>query len=127
MTSGRRDDESASPPDGAAAGDGDLLTSEDLFGDILDDPRPTRVPTPSRNATPSGPGPRRPIKVPGGEAGGNRKKTTPVAQRGGGEALAEDLAGVPDAFSEAAEAGARSDIEPAETAVPKETAPAETT
>jgi serine/threonine protein kinase len=102
MTSGRDD-----KPGGPAAppGEGDLLTSEDIFGDMLDDggrDRPAGAPPASRAA-----GARKsPIKVKVGESGQSRK-TTPLSTPGEAGALPDDVAALLDAFSEPGAAAAK--------------------
>jgi serine/threonine protein kinase len=100
MTSGR-DDKPGGP---APPGEGDLLTSEDIFGDMLDDAGRDRTagapPAPRTGARKS------PIKVKVGEPGPARK-ATPLSTPGDGGALPEDVAALLDAFSEPGAAPAK--------------------
>jgi serine/threonine protein kinase len=99
----RRNDNSAAPPpkdeDGSAAPD--LLTSEDLFGDMVDAPPPS-----SRSE--AAPNRKGPIKVQVSEPGAPRKNS-PLASPANrvGEKLPDDVAALLDAFSEPAEAALR--------------------
>ena len=100
MTSGR-DNKTGGPA--APPGEGDLLTSEDIFGDMLDDAGRDR----SAGAVPASraAGTRKsPIKVKVGEPA-QASKTTPLSTPGGGGALPEDVAALLDAFSEPGAAG----------------------
>ena len=95
MTSGR-DDKTGGPA--APPGEGDLLTSEDIFGDMLDDAGRDRSAGPP--PAPRAAGARKsPIKVKVGEAGATRK-ATPLSSPGDDGALPEDVAALLDAFSE---------------------------
>src|SRR5687767_9312496 len=94
MTSGRDDKTGAPAP---PPGDGDLLTSEDIFGDMLDDAgrdRPASPPGPRAAGTR-----RAPIKVKVGGTGPARK-ATPLSTPGEGGALPEDVAALLDVFAE---------------------------
>jgi serine/threonine protein kinase len=102
----RRQDKTAAPPkeqDGSAAPD--LLTSEDLFGDMVDAP-------PAPAARPSAPAPasrKGPIKVQVSEPGA-RKNTPLSSPPGPGEKLPDDVAALLDAFSEPAESALREEM-----------------
>ena len=106
----RRNDKTAAPPpkEGDESAAPDLLTAEDLFGDMVDAP-----PTPSRQE--SAPNRTGPIKVQVSDAGGPRK-TSPlsspkVAGEAKGETLPDDVAALLDAFSEPGEAALRAEAE----------------
>jgi serine/threonine protein kinase len=91
---------------------GDLLTSEDIFGDMLDAPEtpahPRRVTPPdSAEAARTRKGPIK-VKVSEPRLPESHHTGTPPAK----EALPEDVAALLDAFSEPAEAVARSDPHP---------------
>jgi serine/threonine protein kinase len=92
MTS-RRDDDRGEP---------ELLTSEDIFGDMLDDsgarpPASANAPKP-----PSPPGRKSPIKVKLSDPGSpGAKPRTPLSTPGAGEALPDDVAALLDAFGDA--------------------------
>jgi serine/threonine protein kinase len=101
MTSRRGEDEPKAkhPPEAPAAPESParLLTSDDIFGDMLD-PAPEAAP-------PRGPGPpakpsarKRPIKVQVSEPGAARKESG--AHAGAGEELPEDVAALLEAFAE---------------------------
>ena len=113
MTSGRDDKTGgpASPP-----GEGDLLTSEDIFGDMLDEAGRDRAAGPAPAArTPA----KRsaPIKVRVTGAGAARK-ATPLSSPGQSDALPDDVAALLDVFGE-------TPAEPKPSpAPPRETAPA---
>jgi hypothetical protein len=95
MTSGR-DDKTGGPA--APPGEGDLFTSEDIFGDMLDDAGRDRSagPLPAPRAASAR---KSPIKVKVGEAGPARK-ATPLSTPGEDGALPDDVAALLDAFSE---------------------------
>ncbi len=102
MTSGR-DDKTGGPA--APPGEGDLLTSEDIFGDMLDNAGRDRSAGPP--PAPRAPGARKsPIKVKVGEAGAARK-ATPLSTPGEDGALPDDVAALLDAFSEPKAAAAK--------------------
>ena len=87
MTSGR-DDKTGGPA--APPGEGDLFTSEDIFGDMLDDAGRDRSAGPP--PAPRAAGARKsPIKVKVGEAGAARK-ATPLSTPGDDGALPDDVA-----------------------------------
>jgi len=103
----RRPDKTAAPPknqDESAAPN--LLTSEDLFGDMVDGPpapsaRPAAAPPASRKG---------PIKVQVSEPGAPRKDSPLSSPAAPGEKLPEDVAALLDAFSEPAEAALREEM-----------------
>jgi serine/threonine protein kinase len=103
----RRPDKTAAPPknqDESAAPN--LLTSEDLFGDMVDGPpapgaRPAAAPPTSRKG---------PIKVQVSEPGAPRKDSPLSSPAAPGEKLPEDVAALLDAFSEPAEAALREEM-----------------
>ncbi len=104
-TGGRKDVRSPRLEEPASKGDG-LLTSEDLFGDMVDAPPEAQArKAPSRGG---------PIRVQVSEPGAPRKDghATPPAA---GEVLPADVAALLDAFSEPAEAVARAASAPAAT------------
>jgi serine/threonine protein kinase len=108
------------PPEAPAAGDRPprLLTSEDIFGDMLDAPEPAAKPAPAEAPTA---GRKRPIKVQVSEPGAQKKEGgTP----GGGGELPEDVAALLDAFAEP-EAGPAAVAAAADADAPGEAAPAE--
>ncbi len=108
MTSGR-DNKTGGPA--APPGEGDLLTSEDIFGDMLDDAGRDRSTgaLPAPRAT----GARKsPIRIRVGEPGPARK-TTPLSSPGDDGALPDDVAALLDAFSEPGAAGPKPGAEPA--------------
>ena len=105
MTSGR-DDKTGGPA--APPGEGDLLSSEDIFGDMLDDAGRDR--SAGAPPAPRAAGARKsPIKVKVGEPGPTRK-TTPLSTPGDG-ALPDDVAALLDAFSEPGAAGRNPAVE----------------
>ena len=103
----RRPDKTAAPPkaqDESAAPD--LLTSEDLFGDMVDGP-----PAPSARPAAAPPAGRKgPIKVQVSEPGAPRKASPLSSPAAPGEKLPEDVAALLDAFSEPAEAALREEM-----------------
>ncbi|HUG54014.1 MAG TPA: protein kinase [Vicinamibacteria bacterium] len=106
MTTRRTDKTSAPPPrDGDGSAEGDLYTSEDLFGELVDEPPPARAPE-------AGPAPARkgPIKVQVSEPGAPRKQSPLASPATPGEKLPDDVAALLDAFSEPAEAAARQEF-----------------
>jgi serine/threonine protein kinase len=108
MTTRRNDKTAAPPPKGQdASASKKLLTSEELFGDLVDGPPAARKP--GSGATPATrPGP---IKVQVGEPG-TAHKTSPLASAPApGEKLPDDVAALLDAFSEPAESLIRQDAE----------------
>ena len=98
MTSRGGEDEPKSKPladaPGRAERPGRLLTSDDIFGDMLDAP-PT-APRPAAGDGAKGQGRKRPIKVQVSEPGAARKDAGGTA----GEELPEDVAALLDAFAE---------------------------
>src|SRR5688572_13569016 len=121
MTSGR-DDKTGGPA--VPPGEGDLLTSEDIFGDMLDDAGRDR----SAGALPASraAGTRKsPIKVKVGEPA-QVPKATPLSTPGGGGALPEDVAALLDAFSETGAAAPKPGSETLPP-VPRDGAPARPT
>src|SRR6185503_16123563 len=103
----RRQDKTAAPPkekDSSAAPD--LLTSEDLFGDMVDAP-PEPVTRPAAAAPASRKGP---IKVQVSEPGAPRKDSPLSSPPAPGEKLPEDVAALLDAFSEPAESALREEM-----------------
>jgi serine/threonine protein kinase len=126
MSSRRGEDEPKAerPPEAPAAPDrpARLLTSEDIFGDMLDpgaEAAARKAPPPAAKSTA---GRKRPIKVQVSEPGAPRKETG----AGSGEDLPEDVAALLDAFSESSEVTVRGRDEAAEpAAAPGEEATAE--
>jgi len=117
MTS-RRNDKTAPPPTaGEESAPNDLLTSEDLFGDLVDEspsPSSARKPAPSAaggSSVSSSPPRKGPIKVQVAEPGAARKASPLATPRQTGEKLPEDVAALLDAFSEPAESLLREDAE----------------
>src|SRR5688572_18046753 len=97
MTSGRDDKTGgpASPP-----GEGDLLTSEDIFGDMLDDAGRDRSAGPPPAArTPAARTAPIKVRVTGAAPG---RKATPLSSPGQSEGLPDDVAALLDVFGEAA-------------------------
>jgi serine/threonine protein kinase len=87
-----------------------LLTSADIFGDVLDDlgeQQPPAAESPAPTAAPARTGP---IKVHVGEQPGARKAESPLQ----GEELGQDFDALLDAFSEAGEIAAGHDVGPPE-------------
>src|SRR5687767_8087358 len=110
--SGRDDKPGKSGSADAGIPDDELLTSEDLFGDMLDSPPPPPRTMPMPPAPPSRvaptPQPRAgPIKVKVSEPGVPKKTPSPLA--GAAEAMPEDVAALLDAFSEPGEAATRAE------------------
>src|SRR5689334_15081462 len=115
MTIRRRDDRSDAPASGDASPDDLLLTSDDIFGDLLDGAPAKGAPPapPPRKAAarfPPPPGRKGPIKVQVSEPGAVRKG--PEAGPPDPEPLPEDVAALLDAFSEPAEAAVRAEPRP---------------
>src|SRR5438105_3917362 len=104
MTTRRKDDPTAPPSkDRDPSAKPDLLTAEDLFGDIVDEPlRATARPAAPRKG---------PIKVQVSEPGGARKPSPLASPPRPGEKLPEDVAALLDAFSEPAESALREEQE----------------
>jgi serine/threonine protein kinase len=103
----RRNDKTAAPPpkDQEGSAKPDLLTSEDLFGEMVDAP-----PARARNEAKAAPSRKGPIKVQVSEPGAPRK-SSPLASSPGSERLPEDVAALLDAFSEPAESALREEAE----------------
>lgn len=102
----RRPDKTAAPPknqDESAAPN--LLTSEDLFGDMVDGP-----PAPSARPAAASESRKGPIKVQVSEPGAARKDSPLSSPAVPGEKLPEDVAALLDAFSEPAEAALREEM-----------------
>jgi serine/threonine protein kinase len=101
MTSRRGEDEPKAkhPPEAPAAPDAParLLTSDDIFGDMLD-PAPAAAPPRASEPASKPPGRKRPIKVQVSEPGAPRKEAATAT--GAGEELPEDVAALLDAFAE---------------------------
>jgi serine/threonine protein kinase len=108
MTS-RRNDKTAPPPKGEDGSAPDLLTSEDLFGDMIDAP-PASAPR-GRAVPPPAAARKGPIKVQVSEPGGGRKRSPLASPPAAGEKLPEDVAALLDAFSEPGESALREDAE----------------
>src|SRR5256885_1023669 len=111
MTTRRNDKTAAPPPDAGDESAGkDLLTSEELFGDLVDSApaagRKTAAAT--AGAVPARKGP---IKVQVSEPGAARKSSPLASPRTTGEKLPDDVAALLDAFSEPAESLLRADAE----------------
>jgi len=110
MTTRPKDKTAATPPnEGDESAAPDLVTSKDLFGDLVDAPP---APAPAR-AEPRGPAPNRkgPIKVQVSEPGAARNRS-PLASPARGEKLPDDVAALLDAFSEPAESALRDESGP---------------
>jgi serine/threonine protein kinase len=106
MTTRRPDKTAAPPKDQDESAAPNLLTSEDLFGDMVDGPpapsaRPAAAPPASRKG---------PIKVQVSEPGAARKDSPLSSPAAPGEKLPEDVAALLDAFSEPAEAALREEM-----------------
>ncbi|HEU0108245.1 MAG TPA: protein kinase [Vicinamibacteria bacterium] len=106
MTTRRPDKTAAPPKDQDESAAPNLLTSEDLFGDMVDGPpapsaRPVAAPPASRKG---------PIKVQVSEPGAPRKDSPLSSPAAPGEKLPEDVAALLDAFSEPAEAALREEM-----------------
>src|SRR5258706_3328213 len=106
MTTRRPDKTAAPPKDQDESAAPNLLTSEDLFGDMVDGPpapsaRPVAAPPASRKG---------PIKVQVSEPGAPRKDSPLSSPAAPGEKLPEDVAALLDAFSEPAEAALRQEM-----------------
>ncbi len=106
MTTRRPDKTAAPPKDQDESAAPNLLTSEDLFGDMVDGPpapsaRPAAAPPASRKG---------PIKVQVSEPGAPRKDSPLSSPAAPGEKLPEDVAALLDAFSEPAEAALREEM-----------------
>jgi serine/threonine protein kinase len=100
----RRNDETAAPPpkEGDESAAPDLVTSEDLFGDMVDAP-------PESSRTEAAPNRKGPIKVQVSEPGAARKNSPLSSPPVVGEKLPEDVAALLDAFSEPAESALRAE------------------
>jgi serine/threonine protein kinase len=105
--SGRDDKPGRSKIPEAGAPD-DLLTSDDLFGEMLDSPPPPKPAAPPPTTQPA-PARRNAIKVQVSEPGAAKKVPSPLAGTGATEALPEDVAALLDAFSEPGEAATRAE------------------
>jgi serine/threonine protein kinase len=101
----RRPDKTAAPPKDQDESAPNLLTSEDLFGDMVDGP-------PAPSARPAAPPASRkgPIKVQVSEPGAARRDSPLSSPAAPGEKLPEDVAALLDAFSEPAEAALREEM-----------------
>ena len=111
---GRKDNTEASPSakSSSAADEQGLLTSEDLFGDLIDAPLPS---IPAEPATSPAPPPRRaPIRVQVCEPGVPKRPAPPRPK----EVLPQDVALLLDAFSEPGEAATRAEAAPSEAPSP---------
>jgi serine/threonine protein kinase len=99
-------------PDPAASADrpARLLTSEDIFGDMLDPAEASSKP-PGAAVKPGAR--KRPIKVQVSEPGAQRKEG-PASPLASGEELPDDVAALLDAFAEPAEPAKADDAEPSE-------------
>ena len=106
MTTRRQDKTAVPPKDKDSSAAPDLLTSEDLFGDMVDAP-----PEPlTRAAAPAAPSRKGPIKVQVSEPGAPRKDSPLSSPPAPGEKLPEDVAALLDAFSEPAESALREEM-----------------
>src|SRR5437899_3883413 len=106
MTTRRNDKTSApGPKDQESSADKKLLTSEDLFGEMVDGPpKPDARAAAARQTAP--PSRKGPIKVQVSEPGA--RKASPLSSPpAAGETLPEDVAALLDAFSEPAESALR--------------------
>jgi serine/threonine protein kinase len=129
MTTRRRDDQSGAPASEEASADDLLLTSDDIFGDLLDEsgarsPAPPAAGPPRKPAGrfPTLPGRKGPIKVKVNEPGAVRKPGEAGASAED-QALPDDVAALLDAFSEPGEAPERA--QPAPPAAPVVASPPE--
>jgi serine/threonine protein kinase len=114
MTTRRNDKRADAPPkdeDQSAAPD--LLTSDDLFGDIVDE---KAAPRPGPGAAPAAR--KGPIKVQVSEPGAARKSSPLASPARAGEKLPDDVAALLDAFSEPAESALRDEDAELETVPP---------
>ena len=92
----------AAPSAPPAPPENQLVTSEDLFGDLVDEPAPPRRPPPPKPAAVAA-GPRKgPIRVQVSEPGA-KKGISPLATPGSEGPLPEDVAALLDAFGGAEE------------------------
>jgi len=108
MMTNRRPDKTAAPPnvEDPSASPNKLLTSEDLFGDMVDAP-----PDPAARPPAAAPANRKgPIKVQVSEPGAPRKDAPLASPPTPGEKLPEDVAALLDAFSEPAESALREEM-----------------
>ncbi|HYU40801.1 MAG TPA: protein kinase [Vicinamibacteria bacterium] len=106
MTTRRPDKTAAPPKDQDESAAPNLLTSEDLFGDMVDGP-----PAPSARPAAALPASRKgPIKVQVSELGAPRKDSPLSSPAAPGEKLPEDVAALLDAFSEPGEAALREEM-----------------
>src|SRR4051812_33906324 len=114
MTTRGKDQRTGAPPkDGEESAPNDLLTSDDLFGDIVD----AAVAADRPGARP---GARKgPIKVQVSEPGAARKNSPLSSPSSTGEKLPEDVAALLDAFSEPAESALRQEDAELETVPPE--------
>jgi len=103
----RRPDKTAAPPKAEdPSASNKLLTSEDLFGDMVDGP-----PEPAARPAAVAPANRKgPIKVQVSEPGAPRKDAPLASPPTPGEKLPEDVAALLDAFSEPAESALREEM-----------------
>ncbi|HET6900109.1 MAG TPA: protein kinase [Vicinamibacteria bacterium] len=108
MMTNRQPDKTAAPPkaEDSSASSNKLLTSEDLFGDMVDaPPEPVTRPPAASPANRKGP-----IKVQVSEPGAPRKDAPLASPPTPGEKLPEDVAALLDAFSEPAESALREEM-----------------
>src|SRR6185503_20170290 len=108
MMTTRRPDKTVAPPkeEDPSASPNKLLTSEDLFGDMVDGPpEPLTRPATAAPANRKGP-----IKVQVSEPGAPRKDAPLASPPTPGEKLPEDVAALLDAFSEPAESALREEM-----------------
>jgi serine/threonine protein kinase len=108
MMTTRRPDKTVAPPKegDSSASPNKLLTSEDLFGDMVDGPpEPVTRPPAASQANRKGP-----IKVQVSEPGAPRKGAPLASPPTPGEKLPEDVAALLDAFSEPAESALREEM-----------------
>src|SRR4029078_10521062 len=108
MTANRPRDTTAAPPkvEDPSASPNKLLTSEDLFGDMVDAP-PDPVARPAAAAPVNRKGP---IKVQVSDPGAPPKGAPLASPPTPGEKLPEDVAALLDAFSEPAESALREEM-----------------
>jgi serine/threonine protein kinase len=101
----RRNDKTAAPPpkDGDESAAPELVTSEDLFGDMVDAPG-------SSSRSEAAPNRKGPIKVQVSEPGAARKSSPLSSPPVAGEKLPDDVAALLDAFSEPAESALREEM-----------------
>ena len=108
MTTRRNDKRADAPPkDEDQSATPELLTSDDLFGDMVDEKAAPRPPAGAAPVARKGP-----IKVQVSEPGAARKNSPLASPSRAGEKLPDDVAALLDAFSEPAESALRAEADP---------------